>query len=110
MQVFLHIREYIRVQAEYYKLKAVEKAAALFASVISTALLIFLAAFCLLFLGFALSLYLGGLLNEPYMGFAATGGIYLILLVAGLLSGGKFLKRPLMDAMVRNFFKDDRER
>jgi membrane protein implicated in regulation of membrane protease activity len=101
-----HLKKYIRIQAELYKLKAAEKVASFYASVIYSVLVLLLSAFCLLFAGIAAGIYLGEVLKSPVLGFSATGGVFFLLLLIASLSPGKILRKTVMDHTVKKLFSN----
>jgi hypothetical protein len=98
--------EYFKTQQELIKLIALQKMSAvaggLFSSIVIFLLFLFVVVFASISMAYFIAVYTG----KPYLGFAVIAFFYLI---AGLITYSKrksLLEKPVMNAMIRNFFKE----
>jgi len=84
----------------YYKLKVLnvaDKATTIGSSAISSIVVLFLGIFVLLFSGIALSIWLGGLLENPALGYLIVAGLYLLIIFILVA-----LRKRIVFPMIRN--------
>jgi hypothetical protein len=100
------LKEYFNIQKKIIKLEAAEKASELFSEAISTILILgfFFAVF--FFASFALAYALSSYFESMFAGFASVSGIYLLIAVILLAGKNRILKTPLMNMLIKNFFKN----
>ncbi|MBC7438454.1 MAG: hypothetical protein H7250_00510 [Flavobacterium sp.] len=103
--LFEKAEQYARTTLALYKLKVIDKATDIFASLFTRIVIfIFLTIFFIL-MTLGLALYLGDLLGKNYYGFFAVGGFYfLISLVLYLFR--KSFESMFNDYLVNQIFKD----
>lgn len=98
-------KEYTETSLELYRLNAIDKTADVVSSLFARlALLIVVAMFSLL-INIALSLYIGKLLDEMYLGFLIVSGFYLVLSIVIYFYSDKFLKIPLTNLIIEKLLK-----
>lgn len=99
---------YLKTRQELSTLIAAEKAASvsggLFAAIVVFILFFFVFVFSSIALAYALSQYFG----PPWSGFLTVAGLYLVLGILLHANRERWLKKPVMDSMIRNFFKNHR--
>ena len=102
-----HVEDYFKTRQELSKLVAAEKtsvvASTIFSSIILFAIFFFVIVFGSIALAYGLAMYFG----ETFYGFLSVAGLYLL---AGLLlafNKKKWLETPMMNVMIRNFFKNE---
>ncbi|OQP55923.1 hypothetical protein A4H97_20255 [Niastella yeongjuensis] len=102
-----HVKEYINTRVELTKLQIAEKTSLIISQLIAITIV---ALFFLLFLIFgsiagawALSNWIG----KPYAGFLIVAGIYLLLGIIVWIARGRFLRYPIMNAIIRQLQKKD---
>lgn len=100
------LKNYVKLQIELFKLKAVEKGVMFLASLVNSAL-IFLVVFFILLFGFmALGFYLGNLTGNNAIGF---GLLTLFLLIIGIiifLTKKKYIVTPIQNKAIETIFKN----
>lgn len=102
--VFQKSKEYIDTRLKLLKLKAVERSSRLIASLIVDVVRAVFALFVLFFFSLALGFYLSELLGSSSLGFLATGGIFvLLILVISALEGP--LERLFMNLSIKRFLQ-----
>jgi len=115
--VFQKSKEYIDTRFKLFKLKLVERSSRLIASLIVDVVKTVFAIFVIFFLSLALGFYLSELLGSSSLGFLATGGIFVVLIV--LISAFESrLERLFMNLSIKRFLQkwndeldeDDEER
>ena len=79
--VYQKSKEYIDTRFRLFKLKLVERSSRLIASLITDGLKGVLAIFVIFYLSLALGFYLSELLGSSALGFLATGGLFVLLIV-----------------------------
>lgn len=99
---FQKTKEYLDSQLNLIRLKTVERSSRLIASLIVDGAKIILTLFIIFFLCLALGFYLGEVLGSNSLGFLATAGIFLlILLLIRILE--PTLESKFMDLSIRRF-------
>lgn len=102
--VYQKSKEYIDTRFKLFKLKLVERSSRLIASLITDGLKAILAIFVIFYLSLSLGFYLSELLGSSALGFLATGGIFilLILLVSAFENP---LERFFMNLSIKRFLQ-----
>ena len=103
--LFEKAEQYARRTLAVYKLKVIDKATDIFASLFTRIVIcIFLIIFFIL-MTLGLALYLGDLLGKNYYGFFAVGGFYLLISLILYLFRKSF-ESMFNDYLVNQIFKD----
>ena len=100
-------QEYIETQVKLFKLQAAEKVSALVATTAAYLILSVFLLFFLLFASIAGAYVLSEIIGRPYAGFLIVSGIYLVIGLVIFLNREKLLRRPLLNAIIRQLFKED---
>ena len=79
--VYQKSKEYIDTRFNLFRLKLVERSSRLIASLITDGLKGVLAIFVVFYLSLALGFYLSELLGSSALGFLATGGLFVLLII-----------------------------
>src|SRR3546814_385658 len=79
--VYQKSKEYIDTRFKLFKLKLVERSSRLIASLITDGLKGILAVFVIFYLSLALGFYLSELLGSSALGFLASGGLFVLLII-----------------------------
>ncbi|GGG78086.1 hypothetical protein GCM10007415_07610 [Parapedobacter pyrenivorans] len=102
--VFQKSKEYINTRLKLLKLGLVERSSRLIASLIVDGVKTILALFVIFFLSLALGFYLSEVLGSSSLGFLATGGIFVLLIV--LVSAFEpRLERIFMNLSIKRFLQ-----
>ncbi|HHT23582.1 MAG TPA: phage holin family protein [Bacteroidales bacterium] len=107
-QVFVELKEYVRLQTDYLQVSLIEKLTKLFAKVIFALVAFFLMLGTFFYLMFALANAL-----EPTLGFVASysivAAIFLVLFVIALLFRKRLFVTPILKMMVEIFYDETKE-
>lgn len=98
-------KEYTETSIELYRLNAIDKTADVVSSLFARLALLLVVAMFSLLINIALSLYIGKLLDEMYLGFLIVSGFYLVLSLIIFLFSNKFLKIPLTNLIIEKLLK-----
>jgi len=102
--VFQKSKEYIDTRFKLFKLKLVERSSRLIASLVVDAVKTIFALFVVFFLSLALGFYLSELLGSSALGFLATGGIFVLLIVV-VSAFETRLERLFMNLSIKRFLQ-----
>jgi len=102
--VYQKSKEYIDTRFKLFKLRLVERSSRLIASLITDGVKGILAIFVIFYLSLALGFYLSELLGSSALGFLATGGIFVLLII--LISAFENpLERFFMNLSIKRFLQ-----
>lgn len=102
--VYQKSKEYIDTRFKLFKLRLVERSSRLIASLITDGVKGILAVFVIFYLSLALGFYLSELLGSSALGFLATGGIFVLLII--LVSAFENpLERFFMNLSIKRFLQ-----
>ncbi|HWK57583.1 MAG TPA: phage holin family protein [Parapedobacter sp.] len=102
--VYQKSKEYIDTRFKLLKLRLVERSSRLIASLITDGVKGILAIFVIFYLSLALGFYLSELLGSSALGFLATGGIFVLLII--LISAFENpLERFFMNLSIKRFLQ-----
>lgn len=115
--VFQKSKEYIDTRFKLFRLRLVERSSRLIASLIVDMVKTVFAIFVIFFFSLALGFYLSEVLGSSSLGFLATGGIFVVLIVL-ISSFEPKLERLFMNLSIKRFLQkwndeideDDEER
>ncbi len=96
------IKTYVETRIDLLKLKAVDKASVVVASVVAKIAIVVMVFFFFLLLNIGIALWLGDLLGKSYYGFFIVAGFYGITGLVLHFGKDKLVKRPISDAIVKN--------
>lgn len=97
-------REYIDTRLKLFQLKLTERSSRLIASLLVDLIKIVFGLFVVFFLSLALGFYLSELLGSPALGFLATGGIFILLILLLSLFEVR-LERIFMNLSIKRFLQ-----
>lgn len=98
------LKEYINTQFKLVKHDAIDKSSSVIADIITDIIQIVLVLLVVIFASFTLAFFLADVLHSIWMGF----GIILLIYILALLLFRTFRKgveRPVINAVIRKFFK-----
>lgn len=96
------VREYIDTRMKLFQLKLTERSSRLIASLLVDLVKGVLALFVVFFFSLALGFYLSELLDSTSLGFLATGGIFILLILLIILIEPR-LEHYLMNLSIKRF-------
>lgn len=103
-------KEYTETSLELFRLNAIDKSADVISSLFSRLILVMVVAMFSLFINIALSIYIGKILNEMYLGFLIVSGIYLIISLIIFFFSDTLLKAPLTNLVIAKLLKTKAKR
>ena len=104
-ELFNKIEKYANTSVHLLKLNAVEKSADILASLSYRIVLVLVVALFTLFVNVGISMYIGTLLHEYYLGFFIVSTFYLIMAVIIFIFRNKFLKIPISNLIITKLLK-----
>jgi hypothetical protein len=104
-RMFQHAKEYIDVKVDLFKLDAVERNAKLASGLVAAVIIGIIGIFTLLMLSMAAAFWLGSIWGAWYWGFLAVGGGYLVIFVLVYLNRNRWIREPVHDSIVDQYFE-----
>jgi hypothetical protein len=101
------VKEYIDNRVESAKLSVAEKSSAVIANTIARLFLFMVLFFFLLFSGLALSLFLGNVTGNAWLGYLIVAVLYALFGMIVWLGRGSLIRRPVMNKMIKLLLKKD---
>ena len=98
-------KKYTETSAELLTLKVVDKSAEVLSSLTAILLIAMVFAMFTLFVNIGLSLLIGSMLNEYYLGFFIVSAFYLILGVVLYMFRDKVIKLPIANLVITKLLK-----
>lgn len=98
-------KKYTETSTELLALKAVDKSADVLSSLTAIILIVFIIAVFTLFVNIGLSLFIGNLLNQYYLGFFIVSAFYLVLALVLYVYRDAFIKLPLSNLIIAKLLK-----
>ena len=107
--LFTHTREYLDTKLTIIKLTAVDKGSSAVSAAAVYIGLAVISLFFLIFLSVGAALAISSALESSYAGFLIVAGIYLLLGILLYVMQDKWVKTPIVNAMIKSFLKEDKE-
>jgi hypothetical protein len=104
-----HLEEYLKTREELAKLVAAEKSSMVAGTLFSSLVLLLIFSIVFLFLSFSAAYYIAELTGKIYLGFISMTGFYLLLGILFYFNRQRWLKNPVADSVVKNFFKSEND-
>jgi hypothetical protein len=104
-----HVKEYVNARVELTKLRIAEKTSLVLSDLIAATVVVLLFLFVLIFGSIAGAWALSDWIGKPYSGFLIVAGFYLVLGIIVWLVRGRFIRFPVMNAIIRLLHKKDEE-
>ena len=102
-----HLEEYLKTREELAKLVAAEKSSMVAATLFSAVVLLLIFSVVFLFLSFSAAYFIAELTGKIYIGFISMTGFYLLLGILFYANRERWLKKPVEDSVIKNFFKSE---
>ncbi|WP_211161637.1 hypothetical protein [Flavobacterium solisilvae] len=99
------IEKYTNTSIDLIKLNAVEKSADVLSSLTSNIVIFIIFSMFTLFINIGVSLYIGKILNEHYLGFIIVSTLYLIIGTVVYFKRNKLMKIPLSNMIITKMLK-----
>lgn len=102
-----HVEDYIKTREELTKLVAAEKSSAVAGELFASFVLLLVFSTVFMFLSFSAAYYIAELTGKTYLGFISMTGFYLVVGILFYANRERWLKTPVMNSVIRNFFKGE---
>ena len=103
------VKEYVNTRIESVKLNAAEKSSAVIANAIAGVVVAVVILFSMGLASVALSIVLGLWIGNLWAGFLVVASIYLLIGLVAWAAREKWIRLPVMNALIRQLFKEDEE-
>lgn len=103
------LKAYVNTRITSVKLSVAEKTAQVIANMIVGLVVAFVFICFLIFSSIALALWLGEWMGKPWAGFLIVAVLYLLLGFVVWIARVKFIRLPLMNILIKQFFSNDHE-
>lgn len=104
-----NVKEYVNTRIESVKFNAAEKSSIVIANVVAGLVAAVVFIFFLGFASIALAFWLSNLIGSPWSGFLIVSGFYLLTGIIIWFGRGKFIRMPVMNALISQLFKHDEQ-
>ncbi len=99
------ITEYIQTYYKLTLLNAADKATTIAASTLASVVALVLGFFVILFGGIALAMWLGGLLDNPALGFVLVAGFFLLVIIIIVALKKKIVFPAIRDNLINKLYE-----
>lgn len=107
--VFQETKKYVEIKYKIAKLDATEKIAVISSFLLAFFIILGLAFAMIFFFSASLAFYLGKIWDSLALGFLFVAGIYALLMLAILIVKEKWIKKPILHAVIKIMFKQTEE-
>lgn len=102
-----HFEQYVTVQLKLLKLNLVEKSTGVAAALFSSLVVYLLLLLAVIFLSIAGAIVINEYTHSAYWGYFAVAGFYFLVYIILRLSRKVFLKKIIMNGMIKKIYEDD---
>ncbi|TYP98177.1 hypothetical protein C7447_103347 [Tenacibaculum adriaticum] len=107
--IYNNVKEYVNTSVTLYKFRAIDKTASAVSSLITRLALISTAAVFLLFINIGISLYIGQLLQENYLGFIIVSFFYLLIGLCIYFFKDTLITKPITNLLITKLSEEKDE-
>lgn len=100
-----HVEDYFQTRQELVKLIAAEKSSTVISTMVTSLVLISIFLLAFVFASIALAYGISQYAGQAYAGFLAVAIIYLAVGILFYVNRDKWLKTPMANVIIKNFFK-----
>jgi hypothetical protein len=98
------LKEYGETRFKLLKYEVIERGTSIVADIITDVVIILALVLTFLFASFTLALFLADVLHSNWQGFGCVALLYMLIAII-IMSAKRSFERPIINAMVRKFFK-----
>jgi hypothetical protein len=98
------VKEYAETRFKLLKYEVIERSTSIVADIITDVVIILALVLTFLFASFTLALFLADVLHSYWQGFGCVALLYLLIAIIIMFAKRSF-ERPIINAMIRKFFK-----
>jgi len=102
-------KEYLETRVDELKIGFLEKTSTIISNVLAGILIAVIFSFFIILGSVGLAFWLGIQFGEVWLGFLAVAGFYLVFGTIVWLAKGSIIRRPVMNALIRQLFKNDED-
>ena len=99
--LLLHVRDYAEERIKLMTLNINDKVSMALSDLTSAIIVALLGIFTLLFLSLALAWWLGGQLDNPFLGFLIVGAAYLLITILIYFNRVKWIRKPAINSVLK---------
>jgi len=103
--LFEKVESYMQTTLELYRLKAIDKATDVFATLASSLIIAVIITLFFILVSIGLALYLGEILGKSYYGFFALAAFYALLAVIMAVNRRDWLEIKMNNFLIKQIFK-----
>jgi hypothetical protein len=103
--LFERTQDYTNSSIELFKLNAIDKIADITASITFRLAFGLIVAMFSLFINIGISLYIGKLIGENYLGFLIVSGFYLFIAILLFVFRNRFIKIPITNLIIKKLLE-----
>ena len=100
--------QYIETNVSLIKLKLIDKGSSVISAFLAYIIIAVFVILLIVLLSIGVSLWLGKMLGETFLGFFVTAGFFIILSLLLYKLRNKWLKMPIANSLLKNFKDDNR--
>lgn len=101
------VKEYVETRVDELKINFVEKTSAIISNVLAGILIAVIFSFFVILASVGAAFWVGIQLGSTWLGFLSVAGFYLVFGLIVWLLRGTFIRRPVMNTLIRQLFKTD---
>lgn len=106
-ELISHAKEYADNRVKGIKFSVAEKSSKIFSGLLAVFVVMFVFLFFAIFAGIAIALLLSAWIGKLYAGFLIVAGIYFLIGLIVWFAREKFLRLPIMNAILKRMFDKD---
>ncbi len=104
-----HVEEYFQTRQELSKMIAAEKSSTILSAVVANLVILSIFLLVFVFASIALAYGISQYFGQAFAGFLAVAILYLIIGVLLYMKQDKWLKTPVANAVIKNFFQNQHD-
>lgn len=102
-----HAEHYFKTRQELSKMIIADKTSTILSSVMAGFVLFFIFFFVFVFASFSMAYFISGYYGNTSLGFVAVTALYLFSGLLLYFNRDKWMKAPMINVIIKNFFKHD---
>jgi len=104
-----HAEEYFQTRQELSKLVAAEKSSTILSSVVTSLIMLLIFILVIVFASIALAYGISQYFGQAFAGFLSVAVFYLLIGILLYVKQDKWLKAPMANAVIKNFFQNEND-
>lgn len=99
------VEAYTKSNVDLLKLKAIDKSADVYSSLVSKLVLIIVIIIAITLVNIGLSMWIGGLIGKPYLGFFIVAAFYVLVAIIVHFGRESLIKTPVSNSFIEKMLK-----